>query len=154
MTASSIMLLLDSASPGTYPMKPVLPRRSRRPRVRLLHPEADLHRDLIVGDLAAVEMAADLRDLEPVEVAQRGVGPRHAAVDRLLDALRGRSGDLDDPVGGVAHGHRSSSLWAVTPAQERTPLRVELRSAARARRSAKETPWPRWSSRSTTCKSG
>jgi len=62
-----------------------------------LHAEAELQRHLVVVHRPlVVEVAADLGDLEPVEVAQRLARPSQGNVDRLLDGLRRRSDDLAD----------------------------------------------------------
>ena len=72
---------------------------------RLLEPEADLERHLVVRD-AVGEPAADAHHLEPVEVAQ-GLGRlREGVVDRLLDAIRRGAGDLDRLVDVIAHDGR------------------------------------------------
>ena len=49
--------------------------------------EPDLHRHLKVAHVAVDDMAADLGDFEPVEIAQGLAGPRDPVADRLLDAL-------------------------------------------------------------------
>src|SRR5690349_20620387 len=62
-----------------------------------LHAEAELERHLVVVHVALVsEVAAQLGDLEPVEVAQRLARSGQGDVDRLLDRLRRRSDDLAD----------------------------------------------------------
>src|SRR6266542_5347003 len=69
----------------------------------LVEAEPDLHRDLEVADLAVLKVAADVGDLEPVEVAQGGARSGDAVAHRLVDRVRGGSHDLGDPVDVVGH---------------------------------------------------
>src|SRR4030095_12668933 len=55
-------------------------------RLRLIA-EAELQRDLIVRDAAILDVAAHLRDLEPVQVADRLAGDIDRLIDGVLDAL-------------------------------------------------------------------
>src|SRR5437764_1677595 len=63
--------------------------------VRIVDREADLQRDLVVLDLAGLEMAAGLGDLEPAQVAQGAAGARDSGLYCVLDAGRRRAGDPD-----------------------------------------------------------
>src|SRR5712691_2386294 len=56
-------------------------------RLGVLESEADLHADLEMCDLAAVELAPDLGHLEPVQVPQRLGGSPQAVADGGVDAL-------------------------------------------------------------------
>ena len=73
----------------------------------VLEAEADLDPDLEVLDLAVLDLATDLGDLEPVTVPQRLGGPLHAVVDRLLEPLGRGAYDLGDAVGAVGHARAS-----------------------------------------------
>jgi hypothetical protein len=66
--------------------------------VAVVEAEADLHRHLEPHDVTLVHRAADVGDLEPVEVAQRLRRPPDAAADRGVDAVRRRPDDLGDLV--------------------------------------------------------
>src|SRR5215210_1291245 len=89
-----------------------------------VEPEADLHRDLEVTDLSVRDPAADLRDLEPVEVPQGLAGSRDAVADSLLDAVGRGPHDLGDPVRVVfVGGHQASSGRNVTPYAPPVPPR-------------------------------
>src|SRR5919108_6605678 len=77
--------------------------RARRSAAVLLEPEADLQPDLEVLDVAVHDVAADLGDLEPVEVAQGAARARDRVADRRVDAVRRRSDDLADGVHVVGH---------------------------------------------------
>ena len=57
----------------------------------VLQAEAQLEPDLEVLDLVVDDMAADLGDLEPVEVTQRAAGPLDGVADGVVDALRSTS---------------------------------------------------------------
>src|ERR1700754_639086 len=83
---------------------------------RVLEAEADLHADLDVLDLAVDDLAADLGDLEPVEVPQRLGGPADAVAHRLVHSLVRRADDLGDAVGAV-HG---VLLFGVAVGRDRT----------------------------------
>src|SRR5690349_3015530 len=65
--------------------------------------EPDLQRDLYVGDLAVAQVAADLRHLEPVEVAQGLRGAGDGVADGLVNAVRRRADNLRDAVHVIAH---------------------------------------------------
>src|SRR4051812_48434845 len=69
----------------------------------VLEAEAELEADLEVLDGVVLDLAADLGDLEPVEVAQRLRRPLDAVADGLVDALGGRPDDLGDAVDTVGH---------------------------------------------------
>src|SRR5215471_15345867 len=66
--------------------------------------EADLHRDLPVGDLIALDVAAHLAHLEPAQVVERLRRLRDRLRDRVLDPDRRRAGDLDRLVHVLRHG--------------------------------------------------
>src|SRR3954470_2598335 len=87
--------------------------------------EADLHTDLVVVDLVVDQVTADLGDLEPVEVPQGLAGPGEAVGDRLVQALLGRTNDLRDPVGAIAHETNLSILAAPGRTARRTVVLVE-----------------------------
>ena len=72
----------------------------------LVEPEADLQRDLVVGDAALVDVAADVHHLEPVEVAQRLRGLADRTIDGLGDAVGGGARDLHGLVDVIAHSER------------------------------------------------
>ena len=76
-----------------------------------LEPEADLHADLHVVDDAVLDVPADLRHLEPVDVAQRLGGALHAVADGLVDAVGRGADDLGDAVGAVGHGSSWGGVW-------------------------------------------
>src|SRR5262249_33805526 len=54
-------------------------------RAGSLQPETDLQRHLVVRDLAVDDVAADVGDLEPVEVPKGGVGAADAVLDGVLE---------------------------------------------------------------------
>lgn len=66
--------------------------------VPVFKPEPDLYRHLKVTNFAVDQVTADLRDLEPVEVSECGVGPRDAIADGLVDAVRRRPDNLGDAI--------------------------------------------------------
>src|SRR6185369_5600081 len=68
-----------------------------------LHSEPDLHRDLKVADVAVDDVAANLGDFEPVEIAERLARPRDPVANRLLDALGRCPHHLGHLVRRVAH---------------------------------------------------
>src|SRR5260370_1018290 len=69
-----------SGGSGHYPPRPTTSG--------VLEAEADLEPDLIVGDVAVDDLAADLRHLEPVQVPQGLRGALQRALDRRLDSGR------------------------------------------------------------------
>src|SRR3984957_20942148 len=69
----------------------------------VLEAEAHLEADLIVRDLAVDDLAADLGDLEPVQVPQGLPGPVQSTADGGLDPLGRGSDDLGDAVRALAH---------------------------------------------------
>src|SRR6476469_1711203 len=73
----------------------------------VLEAEADLHAHLEVLDGAVLGLAANLGDLEPVDVAQRLAGALDAVADGLVDAVGRRADDLGDAVGAFAHASSS-----------------------------------------------
>src|SRR5215212_5951808 len=75
----------------------------RRASPRSAEREADLQGHLVMGDLAALDMAASLLDLEPANVAHGRGGAGDGALDRILDAGRRAADDLDHLVDIVAH---------------------------------------------------
>src|SRR5689334_6603578 len=68
----------------------------------LVEPEADLQRDLEAA-AAVLDPAADVGDLEPVQVVQGPRGAGHGPPDRVVDAVGGRADDLADGVDVVCH---------------------------------------------------
>src|SRR3954468_1310687 len=68
-----------------------------------LQAEAELQPHLEVVDPAVADVAADLGDLEPVEVAERPARARDRVADRGGDAVGRRPHDLADGVDVVAH---------------------------------------------------
>src|SRR3954468_4758740 len=68
-----------------------------------LEAEAELQPHLEVVDPAVADVAADLRDLEPVEVAERPARAGDRVADRGVDAVGRRPDDLADGVDVVAH---------------------------------------------------
>ena len=71
--------------------------RARGAGQSILHPEAELERNLVVVDGAVGgEAATDLGDFKPVEVAQRLVRAGERVVDRVLDRVWRGSDDLAD----------------------------------------------------------
>ncbi len=73
----------------------------------VLETEADLHAHLVVTDRicgareVVGDVSADLRDLEPVEVAKGARGAVDAVADGLVDPVRRGADDLGDSVGAV-----------------------------------------------------
>src|SRR5277367_2546943 len=65
--------------------------------------EPGFDRYLVVLDLAVLDMAADLDDLEPAEVSHRKGSLRDRAIDGLGDALLGTADELDDLVNMFRH---------------------------------------------------
>jgi hypothetical protein len=63
--------------------------------------EANFHRHLEMLDLTLDDVAADLRDLEPIDVPQRLRRAMDAVSNGLLQALPRRPDDLADSVGAV-----------------------------------------------------
>src|SRR5690349_2278423 len=61
---------------------------------RVVQPEPDLQGDLEVLDAAVGDVAPDLGDLEPAEVAKRLVRPPDGVADGLFQRLVGRADDL------------------------------------------------------------
>src|SRR4051812_19857496 len=74
-----------------------------RARSDVVEAEADLHGDLNVPDLAVLQMAADLGDLEPVQAVQGLRRPVDRVADRLVDPVGRASHDLGNAIGVVAH---------------------------------------------------
>src|SRR6188472_1445007 len=70
----------------------------------VLEPETDLHADLEVLDVAVLDLATDLGDLEPVHVPQRRARPTYGVPDGFVDAVGRRADDLGDAVSATAHG--------------------------------------------------
>src|SRR4029077_1288698 len=66
--------------------------------------ETDLEGDLIMRNLAVLDMAAGLDDLEPAQVAQGLRRAGDGALDRVVDALVRRTDDLNDAVDMIVHG--------------------------------------------------
>src|SRR3954470_7880424 len=62
-------------------------RAPRRPGAVVLEAGAQLEANLIVLDRSVLDLAADLGDLEPVDVAQRPRRARDAVADSLVDSL-------------------------------------------------------------------
>jgi hypothetical protein len=75
-----------------------------RPLLLILEPEAELHRDLEVLDMVVDDLAADLGNLEPVEMAEGVAGSADGVLDGIVDALLGRPDDLGDAVRAIGHG--------------------------------------------------
>src|SRR5690606_3425458 len=73
-------------------------RRDPNPNSGVFEAESHLHADLQVLDIAVHDLAADLGDLEPVEVPERLRRPVDAVAHRFVDALGGRPDDLGHPV--------------------------------------------------------
>src|SRR3954469_16955985 len=69
----------------------------------VLETEPDLEPDLEVLDGAVLDLAAHLRHLEPVHVAQGEGGPLDGVADGLVDAVRRGADDLGDAVRAVGH---------------------------------------------------
>ena len=65
--------------------------------------EADFQRDLISVDLAAVDVAADLHDLEPSKTAQCPRGFGDCIVDRFGDALLRGANNFNDLIDRIGH---------------------------------------------------
>jgi hypothetical protein len=63
----------------------------------VLEAEADLQPDLPVRDLPVLQLAPDLGDLEPVQVAQRLRRAADGVADGLVDAVGRAADDLRDP---------------------------------------------------------
>src|SRR6185437_5739122 len=93
--------------------------KGRLLRLRLLDGKADLEDDLVVADLALLDMAARLDHLEPPEVLQRLRGTRDGVLDRILDARLGGARKLDDSVDLVLHRTPPLMRGAVPPAPSR-----------------------------------
>src|SRR5687768_2655088 len=72
--------------------------------------ESQPERDLIVCDLARLDIAAGADDFEPVDAADRRGGAGDRGLDRFLDAGRRAADDLDDLVDMLAHGALLSSF--------------------------------------------
>src|SRR5437868_7694128 len=71
---------------------------TKHPRSGIFVAESDLHCDLEVLDVLAVDVTPDFVDFEPVEMAER---PRHgsdAVVDGGIDAVGRRPDDMGDRV--------------------------------------------------------
>src|SRR4029077_19926310 len=83
----------DAARPGRG-VQHVLGQPGELTALHILQAEADFQADLEVRDLAVGDLAADLRHLEPVQVAQGLRGPADRVADGRLDAVRGRSDGL------------------------------------------------------------
>src|SRR5579872_504475 len=87
------------------------PQRSGREAVLGLDGEAYLQGDLVVRDLAVLDMAADVHHLEPADVPQ-GLGSLcDGPVYRLGDALLRRTDQLDDLVNVILHGPLLACEW-------------------------------------------
>src|SRR5215510_477798 len=69
----------------------------------VLQPETDLHRHLVVRDLVVHDVPADLRDLEPVEMAKRLRGTGDPVRDGRVHSVRRRTDDLGHSVGAIRH---------------------------------------------------
>src|SRR5215469_2541635 len=76
---------------------------SGSPDSGVLEPEAHLHADLEVRYLAAVELTADLGDLEPVQVPQRLGSTAQTVAHGGVDAFRRGADYLGYPVRAVGH---------------------------------------------------
>src|SRR6478752_5007691 len=74
--------------------------------VRLLRfqREADLEGDLIVPDLAVLDVAARFNDLKPIHVSNRLARKFDGRIDRILDAGWRGADDFKNLVDVVAHG--------------------------------------------------
>ena len=89
-------------------------------------------------DLAVLDMAAGLEDLEPADLAQGARRPADGVLDRLLDALLRGAGDFDDPVHMVWHllppvAGAPRLILKITPARPLRPARCpNLKPAAAA----------------------
>lgn len=57
--------------------------------------EADLHGDLEMPDLAVLDVATDLADLEPLDVLQRAAGLGDTVLNRLVDAVARGADDFN-----------------------------------------------------------
>src|SRR5690349_9363125 len=101
------------------PVCPWLGRLRRvSPRLRLIA-EAEFHRDLVVRDTAVLDVAAQLGDLEPIEVADRLARHSNGLVDGVFDALVGGADNLADRID-VVHGASPGPAWFGT--SPRRPL--------------------------------
>src|SRR5436190_19408410 len=93
--------------PRRAPREALLPCGGSRARsdagVGIVDREADLQHDLVVLDLAAFEVAAGLKHLEPAQTSEGASGTAHRGLNRVLDAGLRRAADLDDPVDVVLH---------------------------------------------------
>src|SRR5579859_5951682 len=95
----------------------------------LFEGEADLQGDLIAVDLAAIDVAPDLHDLEPSEMPQclRRLG--YGVVDGFGDALVGGADNLDDLVDRI--GHFALPGWLLFCCGAGLPFRLERVLATR-----------------------
>src|SRR6185312_10762535 len=95
---------------------------------------AHLQADLVVRDLAVDNLAADLGDLEPVQVPQRLPGAVQRAGDRGLDSVRRGADDLGHAIGALTHlvSSSSSGVLLVTARARRMAWRKpDVATAAR-----------------------
>src|SRR4029079_11365147 len=113
--------------------------------------------DLEVLDLAVLDLAADLGDLEPVAVAQCRGGPFDAVVDGPFEAVRGGADDLGHAVGAVGHAglqavgfldctRRTVGIWpgsaAASPRRSGSPRQQPAATPTSPRvRSGPCSPW-------------
>jgi hypothetical protein len=74
------------------------------PLLAIFKPESDLHGDLEMANLAVDQVATDFCDLEPVQLAERGVGTCDAVADCSVNAVWRRPDDLGDAIR-VVHGN-------------------------------------------------
>jgi hypothetical protein len=91
-TDRSQELQTSAGDPARFPPWAASPRPRNwvkaRPDRSVLQAEPELEGHLALSDLAAGDDAADLRDLEPVQVAERPIRPGDRVADRLVDPLR------------------------------------------------------------------
>src|SRR3982750_1578673 len=69
----------------------------------VFHREADLDAHLIVLDLAVLDVAARLQDLEPAQMPDSAVGTRNCRADGVFNAFVRRANQLKDFVDMLLH---------------------------------------------------
>src|SRR5215472_14600324 len=80
-----------------------------------LEAEADFKGDLEFRLALGIDCAADVLDLEPIQMAQRQAGLFDRIADGLVDALIGDADHIDYLVGLIGHGILSWR-WRASPA--------------------------------------
>lgn len=82
-----------------------------RDQVSIIQSEANLHRDLIMRDLAVLNVPTRVHDFEPTEVADTLARFGDGITDRLLLALRGGARYFNKFVNVIRHNEDSSTLY-------------------------------------------